>query len=72
MKKRNLLIVFLVFMFGMAACSPAVIQIKPFSREKVAENIASLLNIEKRSDQVIFYAKMLGNLGDMNKEIVEK
>jgi len=58
------LILFLVFSAGLAACS----QIKPIAPEDLARNLGPILKIEKRLDQVKYYSKMLGNLGEMKGE----
>ena len=63
---RNLVLALsLVLAMGMAACSQ--VQVEPISRDQLVENIDPILNMEKRIDQVMYYAKMLGSLGGLSQ-----
>jgi len=55
----------LVLAMGLAACSQ--VQVKPIPRDQLVENIAPILNMEKRLDQVMYYTKMLGSLGGLSQ-----
>jgi len=55
----------LVLAMGLAACSQ--VQVEPISRDQLVENIDPILNMEKRIDQVMYYAKMLGSLGGLSQ-----
>ncbi len=55
----------LVLAMGMAACSQ--VQVEPISRDQLVENIDPILKMEKRIDQVMYYAKMLGSLGGLSQ-----
>ena len=63
---RNLVLALsLVLAMGMAACSQ--VQVVPISRDQLVENIDPILKMEKRIDQVMYYAKMLGSLGGLSQ-----
>ena len=63
---RNLVLALsLVLAMGMAACSQ--VQVEPISRDQLVENIDPILKMEKRIDQVMYYAKMLGSLGGLSQ-----
>ncbi len=55
----------LVLAMGLAACSQ--VQVEPIPRAQLVENIAPILNMEKRLDQVMYYTKMLGSLGGLSQ-----
>lgn len=54
----------LVLASGLAACA----QINPIPRDQLAANIAPILQIEKRLDQVRYYTKVLGSVGGISEE----
>ncbi len=63
---KNLgLAVSLVLAMGLAACSQVLL--KPISRDQLVDNIAPILKMEKRLDQVMYYTKMLGSLGGLSQ-----
>jgi len=63
---KNLgLAVSLVFAMGLAACSQ--VRLEPIPRDQLADNIAPILKMEKRLDQVMYYTKMLGSLGGLSQ-----
>ncbi len=63
---RNLVLALsLVLAMGMAACSQ--VQVEPISRDQLVDHIAPILKMEKRLDQVMYYAKMLGSLGGLSQ-----
>ena len=55
----------LVLAMGLAACSQ--VQMEPISRDQLADNILPILKLEKRIDQVMYYAKMLGSIGGLSQ-----
>jgi hypothetical protein len=52
---------------GLTACSQAI---QPLSRDEVAANLAPLLKIERRADQVKYYSLLLTNLGGIGADSV--
>ncbi len=63
---KNLGLAFsLVLAMGLAACSQ--VRLEPIPRDQLAENIAPILKMEKRIDQVMYYTKMLGSLGGLSQ-----
>ncbi len=59
---------FLILASGLIACS----QIDPIPRNQLVANIAPILKIEERADQIRQYAKMLDSLGRLNKKRSEE
>ena len=53
---------------GLVGCSA----IHPVPREQVATNLAPLLGVEKRFDQVKVYSQMIGTLGGISQEKAEE
>lgn len=52
---------------GLVACS----QVNPISRDQLAENLAPILRMERRVDQVKYYTQMLAYLGGISSEKTE-
>ncbi len=57
----------LVLASGLAACTQIGTGISPIPRDQLAENIAPILDMEKRLDQVMYYNKMLVSLGGLSQ-----
>ncbi len=64
MKKLGLTLS-LILALGLGACSQ--VQVQPIARDQLVENIAPILKMEKRLDQVMYYTKMLGSLGGLSQ-----
>ena len=63
--KKLALTLSLVLVLGLGACSQ--VQVQPIARDQLVENIAPILKMEKRLDQVMYYTKMLGSLGGLSQ-----
>jgi hypothetical protein len=56
----------LVLAFGLAACGQ--IGPQPMGRDQLAANLAPLLKIERRADQVKYYTLLLDKVGGLGEE----
>lgn len=59
---------FLILASGVMACS----QIDPIPPSQLVANIAPILKVEKRADQMRYYVQVLDALGGMSKERSEE
>ncbi len=65
---KTLSLAFLVLLVSsLVACS----QIAPIPRDELAANLAPILKIEKRSDQIKYYTEMLLYLGGLSQDKAE-
>jgi len=53
----------LMLVLALSACA----SMQPISRDRLAQNIDPILNMEKRLDQVMYYTKMLGSVGGLTQ-----
>jgi hypothetical protein len=65
--ERGIVALGLTLALGLTACSQMT---QPLSRDELAANLAPLLKIERRADQVKYYSLLLTNLGGIGAESV--
>jgi len=70
MKMKNFYMSSAVALFLMIMPGCSQVQMEPISRAKLTENLAPILKMEKRLEQVMYYTRALKSLGkDKSKEI---